>query len=147
MNIPIIVGTDVLNREGVTYVLTREQEYLTYKPRLTHNIMCTSSQMQPPIETSLTDRYLGQLIYLIDEFSECFIPGTATSMVKTGCISIKLNSNTLVNYRPYRPSYSATLKDRDIISDLLEKNIIRQSESDYTSSIHFVKKKDGSDRM
>lgn len=36
---------------------------------------------------------------------------------------------------------------REIIKDLLSKNIIRESESPYASPIILVKKKDGTDRM
>lgn len=147
MNTPIIVGTDVLNREGVTYVRTRHQQYLTYKASHIHDIMCISSPTQVSIRTPLSGQDLKQLLDLIDEFSQFFITGTATSTVTTGSMSIKLNSSTPINYRPYRLSYPEILKVREIIRDLLEKNIIRESESAYASPILLVKKKDGSDRM
>lgn len=148
MNTPIIVGTDVLNREGVVYVRTHKQQSLTCEPRLIYDVMtCTSSSTRVPIKTLLTGQNLKKLLDLIDEFSTFFITGTAMSTVKTGSMSIKLNSSTPVTYRPYRLSYTEILKVREIIKDLLEKNIIRESESEYASPILLVKKKDGSDRM
>lgn len=121
MNTPIIVGTDVLNREGVTYVRTRHQQYLTYKASHIHDIMCISSPTQVSIRTPLSGQDLKQLLDLIDEFSQFFITGTATSTVTTGSMSIKLNSSTPINYRPYRLSYPEILKVREIIRDLLER--------------------------
>lgn len=50
-------------------------------------------------------------------------------------------------YHPYRLSYQEKLKVREIIKDLLHKNIIRESTSEYASPIILVKKKDGADRM
>lgn len=147
MNTPIIVGTDVLNREGVTYTRTRDEQHLTYESRFTHDVNCTLSSTQIPIETSLTGQDLQKLLDLIDEFSKFLITGTATSTVSSGSMSIKLNSSTTVTYRPYRLSYPEILKVREIIRELLEKKIIRESESEYASPILLVKKKDGSDRM
>lgn len=144
---PIIVGTDVLNREGVTYVRTRDQQYLTYKQGRTDNVMCALSTDDIPIKTSLTGSDLDRMLDLINEFSKFLISGTAATTVNTGSMSIKLNNATPVNYRPYRLSLPEILKVRQIIQELLDKKIIRESESEYASPILLVKKKDGSDRM
>ncbi|CAG9137945.1 unnamed protein product [Plutella xylostella] len=60
---------------------------------------------------------------------------------------INLTNNTPVAYRPYKLSHQEKLIVRDIVCDLLEKGIIRESNSEYASPIILVKKKDGSDRM
>lgn len=62
-------------------------------------------------------------------------------------MNIRLKSDTHINYRPYRLSYAETLRVRDIVKELLDKGIVRESESDYASPILLVKKKDGTDRM
>lgn len=109
--------------------------------------MTIETQASIPINTPLVDSRLQELLKIINDFSHFFISGTATSTVNTGCMSIKLNSNTPVNYRPYRLSYAETLRVRDIINDLLDKGIIEESDSEYASPILLVKKKDGSDMM
>ncbi|RVE41316.1 hypothetical protein evm_014030 [Chilo suppressalis] len=144
MNTPIIIGTDVLNREGVTYVRTRGHQYLAYESNSKHNVLVAS---QSPIRTDLTGEYLQKLLDVVHEFSSYFIEGTATSTVNTGTMSIKLNSTTPIYYRPYRLSYSEILKVREIVRELLGKSIIRESMSEYASPILLVKKKDGSDRI
>ncbi|RVE43623.1 hypothetical protein evm_011707 [Chilo suppressalis] len=147
MNTPIIVGTDVLNREGVQYVRTRDYQLLSRKLMRSNEVMTIQSDLNIPIKTNLIDRQLQQLLAIISEFSEYFISGTATSTVNTGSMSIKLSSNTPIHYRPYRLSLAEILRVRDIVNDLLIKGIIRESISDYASPILLVKKKDGSDRM
>jgi hypothetical protein len=47
----------------------------------------------------------------------------------------------------YKMSHDEKLRVRTIIRDLLDKKIIRESESEFSSPILLVKKKDGSDRL
>lgn len=101
LNTPLIIGTEVLNREGVTYVRTRDQQYLTYKHCLTSNVMCVSSTADTPVKTSLVGRDLDRLRDLINEFSTFLISGTAATTVNTGSMLIKLTSTIPINYRPY----------------------------------------------
>lgn len=89
----------------------------------------------------------NHLLLLISEFCDSFVTRTVTSTVNTGTMEIKLNSDVPVHYRPYKLSADEKSRVRDIISDLLSKEIIRESPSEYASPIILVKKKDGSDRM
>lgn len=146
MNTPIIIGTDVLNRKGVTYVRTCDRQYLKRESVDADRVAAISFE-EGDINTPLTGDNLKRLHEIINEFQEFFITGTATSTVTTGSMKIDLTNQTPVCYRPYRLSYSETLRVRDIIKDLLEKGIIRESNSDFASPILLVKKKDGSDRM
>lgn len=146
MNAPIIVGTDVLNRDGVTYIRTKNSQRIV-RDRSPLAVSAVESCGQPTINTALTGNDLTKLQGILAEYAEHMITGTATSTVTTGCMRIKLNSNVPVNYRPYKMSHSEKLKVRDIVEDLLSKGIIRESESPYSSPVLLVKKKDGSDRM
>lgn len=83
---------------------------------------------------------------MVDEFKPFLISGTATTTVKTGKMHINLTSDVPVAYHPYRLSYQEKLKVREIVKDLLEKKIIRESDSEYASPIILVKKKDDTDR-
>lgn len=62
-------------------------------------------------------------------------------------MQINVTSNEPVAYRPYKLSLAEKLKVREIVNNLLDKTIIRESNSEYASPIILVKKKDGSDRM
>lgn len=62
-------------------------------------------------------------------------------------ISIKLTDDIPVAYRPYRLSFSDRKKVREIVDELPENNIIRESTSPYLSPVLLVKKKNGEMRM
>lgn len=148
MNTSVIVGTDVLNRDGVTYVRTKDRQYLTHSKVATVNEVNT---VQPKgtleVNTPLTGKEREDLMAVVSKFSEYLIEGTAATTVKTGEMDIKLTSNAPVVYRPYKLSYEEKLKVRVITADLLDKGIIRRSQSEYASPIILVKKRDGSDRL
>lgn len=143
----IIVGTDVLNREGITYVRTRDRQYITHTPTLVANVNTVGDSNLQEIRTPLEGMERNRLLEVINDFSKYFISGTATTTVTTGEMHINLTSDVPIVYRPYKLSLTEKLKVRDIIDDLLSKGIIRESESEYSSPIILVKKKDGSDRM
>lgn len=150
MNTPIIIGTDVLNRDGVTYVRTKNAQYLTHSINTVASAYVNevkAADYSIDINTPLQGDERKALMVVIDEFSEHLISGTASSMVKTGKMKIKLTSSTPVVYRPYKLSYQEKLKVREITNVLLEKGIIRRSQSEYASPIILVKKRDGSDRL
>ncbi|CAG9135605.1 unnamed protein product [Plutella xylostella] len=147
MNTPVIIGTDVLNRNGVTYVRTSERQYIRHEDRSPAKVFVIEADAQVPVKTTLLDDDFERLKVLINEFSDYFITGTANTTVNTGSMCIRLNSDTPVKYRPYRLSHSETLRVREIVKDLLDKCVIRESESEYASPILLVKKKDGADRM
>ncbi|CAG9123135.1 unnamed protein product [Plutella xylostella] len=146
MTAPIIIGTDVLNREGVVYIRTKERQYLTRSSGVA-NVASVSTDTQQQINTPLKDYERDLLLAVINDFSAFLITGTATSTVKTGEMHINLTDDTPIAYHPYRLSYDEKLRVREIIRDLLDKGIIRESQSPYSSPILLVKKKDGADRM
>lgn len=146
MNTPIIIGTDILNREGVTYVRTKDRQYLTRtteNPKLVSNLISEQITINTPLQG--TER--ESLLAVLREHSDFLITGTASTTVKTGKMHINLTDKTPVAYRPYKLSHQEKLKVREIIRDLKDKGIIRESQSQYSSPIILVKKKDGSDRM
>lgn len=70
-----------------------------------------------------------------------------TGTVKTGELSLRLQKNDVVYYRPYRLAPIEKEKVDQIIQELLQNKIIRESNSSFASPVILVKKKDGSDRM
>lgn len=149
MTVPVLIGTDVLNRDGVTYLRANNEQRIT---RVScscdqQQVMHIDSSSEPEIKTSLQGNDRDKLMSVLNEFKDSFIVGTAHTTVTTGEMHIKLTSDTPVHYRPYRLSYDEKLKVRKICRDLLDKGIIRESESPYASPIILVKKKDGRDRI
>lgn len=67
--------------------------------------------------------------------------------VKTGKLNIKLKTNDVVYYRPYRLAPIEREKVKEIIQDLLKKGIIKESSSPFASPMILVRKSDGTDRM
>uniref|UniRef100_A0A1E1WCE6 CCHC-type domain-containing protein n=1 Tax=Pectinophora gossypiella TaxID=13191 RepID=A0A1E1WCE6_PECGO len=146
MNTPIIVGTDILNRDGVTYVRTKDAQYITHckeRPKTVSTVVSDQVSINTPLQGTEREALLSAL----DEYSEFLITGTAATTVKTGKMCISLTDDTPVAYRPYKLSHQEKLKVRDIVTDLKDKGIIRDSQSQYSSPIILVKKKDGTDRM
>lgn len=147
MSTPIVIGTDVLNRDGIVYVRTKHDQFLTRSTESPVKVNAVHAEKRREINTPLLESDLDALKAVIDEYKVFFISGTATTTVKTGSMSIKLTSDTPVVYHPYKLSYHEKLKVREIVCDLKEKGIIRESQSQYASPILLVKKKDGTDRM
>lgn len=144
MNTPIIIGTDVLNRDGVTYIRIKHGQYLTHSSDSNKvNLVQGVDKVNTPL---LGDNY-DSLMLVINEFSPYLISGTAATTVKMGKMQINLTSDVPVAYHPYRFSYQEKIKVQEIVSDLLNKNIIKESDSEYASPIILVKKKDGSNRL
>jgi hypothetical protein len=148
MSTPVIVGTDVLNRDGIMYVRTKRKQCLTRDPESSTSVLTIEAVNSVDVKTPLQGDERESLMNVINEFSEFLISGTAASTVKTGQMEIKLTSPTPVVYRPYKLSYQEKLKVREITNDLLEKGVIRRSKSPYASPILLVKKRDsGEDRL
>lgn len=89
-------------------------------------VMIVQSDVSMTIDTPLVGNYLDRLLRIINEFSRYFITGTATSTVNIGSMSIKLKSSIPVYNRSYQLSHAETIRGRDIITDLLEKQIIKE---------------------
>lgn len=70
-----------------------------------------------------------------------------TGNVLTGELNLRLKNNDIVYYRPYRLAPVEREKVDAIVKDLLDKQIIQESESPFASPVILVKKKDGGDRM
>ncbi|WP_219823723.1 hypothetical protein, partial [Enterobacter cloacae complex sp. 2DZ2F20B] len=92
----------------------------------------------------LTPTQVRDLVSLINEFSDCFA-STTKHLGKTDVLkmSIHLQDDNPVVYRPYRLSHNERQVVRDIVKDLLENEIIQESDSPYSSPIVLVKKKNG----
>lgn len=88
------------------------------------------------------------LLDLLNNFRDCF----ALNLRELGFTSITqmtlhLNDNTPVTYRPYRLPFSERAKVREMVGNLLDNGIIQESQSAYASPIVLVRKKNNEYRM
>lgn len=89
-----------------------------------------------------------ELERLLNSYRDCF----AFNMKELGCttiteMTIRLNDDTPVTYRPYRLPHSERAVVRQIIGELLDNDIIRESQSAYASPIVLVRKKNNDFRL
>ena len=89
-----------------------------------------------------------KVIEILNSYRDCFAQNMS-ELGKTNIaeIEIELTSSTPVYYRPYRLSYSEREKVKDIVNELKENGIIRDSNSPFASPILLVRKKNGETRM
>lgn len=97
---------------------------------------------------NVNDCVVDRLYNLLQSYRECF----ALALDEIGCtknveMKIELTDDRPVVYRPYRLSYSEREQVRNIINELLENDIIQESDSDFASPILMVKKKTGEQRL
>lgn len=148
LNVSVIIGTDVLNRKGITYIRTSDCQRIVRSKVIVNDVMQVNTiSLTDQINTSVSGEYRERLLEILTKYSEFFLSGTATTTVKDSEMHIKLTTDVPVYHRPYKLSHTEKLKVRAIVKDLLDKKIIRESDSEYASPILLVKKKDGSDRM
>lgn len=147
----IIVGRDFLEQEHVV-VIKRGNELLI-KQLSTINDECedivisvcfSETQTEGNICIRVGDKRVEQqCVELIREFRDC-VSHTIKDLGRTDAISlsIRCTSDIPVVYRPYRLAEAEKRTLRDLIQELLDNNIIRESNSPYASPILLVKKKD-----
>lgn len=89
-----------------------------------------------------------RLLKLLNQYKHCF----ASNLQDLGCtnvteMSIELNDKNPIVYRPYRLSHHEREKVRNMVDEMLEADIIRESTSQFSSPIILVRKKEGGVRM
>lgn len=89
-----------------------------------------------------------QCVNLINEYSD-YISTTIQDLGKTNATSLKIRcvSDEPVVYRSYRVAEPEKQVLRQIIQELLDNKIIRESDSLYASPVILIKKKSGEHRM
>lgn len=89
-----------------------------------------------------------KLLELLNNYRDCFASTLEElGSAKSAKMEIKLIEDKSFSYRPYRMSRSQQDQVKEIIDDLLINNIICESDSEYSSPILLVKKKNGEQRL
>ncbi|KAG6442469.1 hypothetical protein O3G_MSEX002351 [Manduca sexta] len=142
----ILIGYDLVQIPGLLITLTDGN--MTVSRNLVIN-ECTTLKVPGVLNTDLTnDKLLQKLHKILDKYKDNFTSGNKVSKVNTGELTIRLkNSDKVVHRSPYRLSLIEREKVKEIINDLKQNCIIRDSSSPFSSPILLVKKKDGTDRL
>lgn len=113
----------------------------------TKHELCLTDIMNQ-VDSHLDETILYRLLGLLNKYRECFASNTKElGIARDIDMSINLTDNTPITYRPYRLSFAERVQVREIIQDLLDNNIIRESNSPFASPILLVKNKTGELRM
>lgn len=144
MNVCVIPADIVITRATRVQIVNRILSPTTPLPakhnKLDENLI--------KIGNKITEFEKCRLIDLLNKYNHCF----ASTLNELGCtnmaeMTIEVNSNRPIVYRPYRLSYKEREQVRDMVNNLLDAGIIRESVSEYASPIILVRKKDNKLRL
>lgn len=147
MTSDVLIGANLFNKTGLAVIVTEDSATLYLQPRLLH--MRQTTDLFDKINHDLhNESEINQLVTLLNKYSTIFTRGFSRSRVTTGELQIRLkNPDKFVERRPYRLSPVEREKVQQIIKELIDNDIVRESKSPYSSPIILVKKKNGEDRM
>lgn len=143
----ILIGMNLVEKTNLSVLVNSRGATLVHQPVVYH--VRANSEKFDNLDCDLTnDDQINELKILLNKFEHLFIHGYPHSRVNTGELEIRLKDDSkCVERRPYRLSPIEREKVRDIVKELLDHKIIRESKSPFASPIILVKKKNGKDRM
>ncbi|XP_063547163.1 uncharacterized protein LOC134754752 [Cydia strobilella] len=97
---------------------------------------------------SVTKEERLKLQQLLSKYGDCFSKSLDDlGFTKVSEMVIELEESTPVVYRPYRMSYAERTLVRNMVQEMLDSEIVRESSSPYASPIVLVQKKTGEKRL
>ncbi|KAJ8710458.1 hypothetical protein PYW08_008973 [Mythimna loreyi] len=143
----ILIGMNLVEKNNLSVLVNSRGATLVHQPVVYH--VRSQNEKFDNLDCDLTnDDQINELKILLNKFQHLFIHGYPRTRVNTGELEIRLkDDNKWVERRPYRLSPVEREKVREIVKELLEHKIIRESKSPFSSPIILVKKKNGMDRM
>ncbi|KAL7725054.1 hypothetical protein ACLKA6_000935 [Drosophila palustris] len=131
----VLLGQDILCRKGSKLVIEGEECVLENVNEITTGNDLNELQQQRVNE-------------VVQRNEQCFADD-AKDLGKCSIakMEIKLTTDVPVSIKPYRTPFALRPVVRNMISELLEADIIRQSDSPYASGIVMVKKANGEYRL
>lgn len=148
--VPVLLGADFL--ANTRAVINMAKQTLSF-PYGTPNVLFSLEQGAgrlgenpfSPVGDNLTEHQKQQVFRLIQNFPDTITPVLGqTHLIK---YAIKINSDKVVRSRPYQYAPPKLQQMREHIDDLLNKGVIRPSDSPYASPAFLVPKKGGKTRM
>lgn len=98
-----------------------------------------TENVQEPL--NVPEIYRAKLTSVLKEFSKLTPTDGLLPEVNKATLKIRLRDDFVVNRNPYRLATNERQAVREIVQELLMKNIIRESESPFASPIILVKKR------
>jgi hypothetical protein len=138
-----IIGWDIIGLPHLKLVKTDDGLELHHDLLNPNKVLTIKKDDLDNINVSgLDEQSVARLIQLLRDSSE-----KTPDHVLTGKLQIRLKDSVPVAYRPRRLAYAERLKVQQIVRELLQAGIVRESHSEYASPIVLVKKKNGESRM
>lgn len=138
----ILIGRNVTERPDLMY--SRIGDVLKFDYAKTFTEFC-NSLTELDVDCNY---YQNELMTLLHKYNDCI----ATNVKELGKVHdhemvINLTTSQPIQCRPYRASHSDREVIRKMVNELLENNIIRESNSPYASPALLVSKKNGEKRL
>lgn len=115
------------------------------------NVVCkgyTDIKVEEILIGDIDDKYKKELVKILTEYRDCISQATnELGCAKSIEMRIELNDDQPFFCRPYRMARAEQEIIKDMVNELLENDIIRESNSNYASPVVLVKKKNGESRM
>ncbi|XP_076758417.1 uncharacterized protein LOC143427834 [Xylocopa sonorina] len=149
-----ILGRDFLQQEHV--LMLKRGNRLTFsdlknckRPQIIAAMDICTVEVSPTLNLGNVGNEERRLcVALIEEFRDCISsPMRDLGKMNTVSLEIRCVTDELIAYNPYRLAEPEKKVVRQIIADLLQNGIIRESDSPYASPITLVRKKTGDIRM
>lgn len=145
---PLNLNKGTVLARGETVKTSLSQNELTCHKIRDSSTLSPFRQGEININPNLSEEQTQRIVDLINKYRSCF----AQNLTELGCtdlaeMTIELEDNTPVVYRPYRMSYVERDTVRKMVKELMDQDVVEESNSSYASPIILVKKKTGGHRL
>lgn len=143
----VIIGRDLYDNTGLVAVTDDKGTRVVHPDRsqiFSLNSEPTSINLQL---VDVPEEYRAETLHILQKYPNIFASGNSIPAVKNTKMEINLTRDTVVYRNPYRLSSNEREAVRNIVQDLVNNEIIRESQSPFASPILLVRKKDGTYRM
>lgn len=146
--VPVIIGSDFLTKSKTIINMANHTLAFPYgTPKVFSLISQSPDSPLEPVQMGekLSGSQKQQVLNLVKSF-----PSTITkSLGRTNLVNyhIRVNSQQIIRSRPFQYAPPKLVQMKEHIADLLDKGIIRPSDSQYASPAFLVPKKGGKTRM
>lgn len=128
-------------------ILIKEQEY-SVKDTSTQELLLIEHDQQKKVDLNIGEVSYQNKCELRTIHKKCYLEEQKPELPEVNYeVCINLKDQTLFNYQSRRLLYTEKDAVKDILFDLLCKGVIKESKSEFCSSIILVKKKDSSYRL
>lgn len=147
MSIPIIIGRDILRKHNISPVNEIENIGIENEIEILNIDICESDSLSESLIVNPAIDY-GKRKELKEIFAESYLQEKRPIKLKVSAeLKLQLRDVKAFHISPRRFAYIEKEQLRKILDDLLAKEIIRKSESEYASPVVLIPKKTGEYRL